>query len=313
MSRGRRPNEIAALGRLATKGSGRSVAASSSSRTSTSSLFAGRGRRPEARHQARPDPLLRADRAGDAAASRGPATQPAPLSRTARSARASGRRDIPTSRRRRGCASGTKRASATSARRTTTSSPTSVGDALLARQPGGVRDPRLDLEIARALAADLRADRHRPGPEDDLGRGRDAREAVPDGPRSPRRCGRIPRSPAGAASRRGSRSCRSTTTATPATGSKASRGRSAAIVPDLVSWEWSVANRKGLARLDYTQNASIKTLVAPYARPSGRRRPGERPDRLGRARRPRPAARPLDHPHDRRRASPSGATCSPAP
>jgi bifunctional non-homologous end joining protein LigD len=38
-----------------------------------------------------------------------------------------------------------------------------------------------------------------------------------------------------------------------------------AIVPDLVSWEWSVANRKGLARLDYTQNAPIKTLVAPYA------------------------------------------------
>ncbi len=38
-----------------------------------------------------------------------------------------------------------------------------------------------------------------------------------------------------------------------------------AIVPNLVSWEWSVANRKGLARLDYTQNASIKTLVAPYA------------------------------------------------
>jgi bifunctional non-homologous end joining protein LigD len=37
------------------------------------------------------------------------------------------------------------------------------------------------------------------------------------------------------------------------------------IVPDLVSWEWSVANRRGLARLDYTQNASIKTLVAPYA------------------------------------------------
>src|SRR4029078_1047790 len=38
-----------------------------------------------------------------------------------------------------------------------------------------------------------------------------------------------------------------------------------AIVPDLVSWEWSVANRRGLARLDYPQNASIKTLVAPYA------------------------------------------------
>lgn len=38
-----------------------------------------------------------------------------------------------------------------------------------------------------------------------------------------------------------------------------------AIVPDLVSWEWSVEARQGRARLDYTQNASIRTLVAPYA------------------------------------------------
>jgi bifunctional non-homologous end joining protein LigD len=37
------------------------------------------------------------------------------------------------------------------------------------------------------------------------------------------------------------------------------------IVPDLVSWEWSKDRRQGRARLDYTQNASIKTLVAPYA------------------------------------------------
>ncbi len=36
-------------------------------------------------------------------------------------------------------------------------------------------------------------------------------------------------------------------------------------VPDLVSWDWAKANRGGKARLDYTQNASIKTLVAPYA------------------------------------------------
>ncbi len=41
-------------------------------------------------------------------------------------------------------------------------------------------------------------------------------------------------------------------------------------VPDLVSWEWAKKDRKGRARLDYTQNASIKTLVAPYAvRPAG--------------------------------------------
>jgi bifunctional non-homologous end joining protein LigD len=41
-----------------------------------------------------------------------------------------------------------------------------------------------------------------------------------------------------------------------------------ATVPDLVSWAWRTADRKGLARLDYTQNASNKTLVAPFsARP----------------------------------------------
>jgi bifunctional non-homologous end joining protein LigD len=44
-----------------------------------------------------------------------------------------------------------------------------------------------------------------------------------------------------------------------------------AMVPDLVSWEWSKKERGGKARLDYTQNASIKTLVAPY---SVRPRPG---------------------------------------
>ena len=36
-----------------------------------------------------------------------------------------------------------------------------------------------------------------------------------------------------------------------------------AMVPDLVSWEWAKAARKGRARLDYTQNQPIKTLVAP--------------------------------------------------
>jgi bifunctional non-homologous end joining protein LigD len=38
-----------------------------------------------------------------------------------------------------------------------------------------------------------------------------------------------------------------------------------AVVPDLVSWEWSKGNRGGRARLDYTQNSPIKTLVSPYA------------------------------------------------
>ncbi|MBO0691735.1 MAG: hypothetical protein J2P58_02450 [Acidimicrobiaceae bacterium] len=38
-----------------------------------------------------------------------------------------------------------------------------------------------------------------------------------------------------------------------------------AVVPDLVSWKWQVNDRSGLARLDYTQNAINKTLVAPYS------------------------------------------------
>ena len=36
-------------------------------------------------------------------------------------------------------------------------------------------------------------------------------------------------------------------------------------VPNLVSWEWAKASRGGKARLDYTQNTYIKTLVAPYS------------------------------------------------
>jgi bifunctional non-homologous end joining protein LigD len=36
-------------------------------------------------------------------------------------------------------------------------------------------------------------------------------------------------------------------------------------VPELVSWEWGVRERGGRARLDYTQNAINKTLVAPYS------------------------------------------------
>jgi bifunctional non-homologous end joining protein LigD len=38
-----------------------------------------------------------------------------------------------------------------------------------------------------------------------------------------------------------------------------------AVVPELVSWKWQKTDRSGLARLDYTQNAINKTLVAPYS------------------------------------------------
>jgi bifunctional non-homologous end joining protein LigD len=36
-------------------------------------------------------------------------------------------------------------------------------------------------------------------------------------------------------------------------------------VPDMVSWEWEVSKRGGRIRLDYTQNAINKTLVAPFS------------------------------------------------
>ncbi len=38
-----------------------------------------------------------------------------------------------------------------------------------------------------------------------------------------------------------------------------------AVLPELVSWKWQKSDRSGLARLDYTQNAINKTLVAPYS------------------------------------------------
>lgn len=44
-----------------------------------------------------------------------------------------------------------------------------------------------------------------------------------------------------------------------------------AVVPELLSWKWEVKARGGRARLDFTQNAVNKTLVAPY---SPRARPG---------------------------------------
>jgi bifunctional non-homologous end joining protein LigD len=37
------------------------------------------------------------------------------------------------------------------------------------------------------------------------------------------------------------------------------------VVPELVSWKWERQSRGGHARLDYTQNAGHKTLVAPYS------------------------------------------------
>ena len=48
-----------------------------------------------------------------------------------------------------------------------------------------------------------------------------------------------------------------------------------------MSWKWEVKARSGLARLDYTQNAINKTLVAPYSPAAGPRGAGLGADRRG--------------------------------
>jgi bifunctional non-homologous end joining protein LigD len=50
-----------------------------------------------------------------------------------------------------------------------------------------------------------------------------------------------------------------------------------AVVPELVSWQWNVRERGGQARLDYTQNAINKTLVAPYSPRAAARAPVSAP------------------------------------
>ena len=86
-----------------------------------------------------------------------------------------------------------------------------------------------------------------------------------------------------------------------------------ATVPDLVSWEWAKDRRGGKARLDYTQNASIKTLVAPYAVRPADGAPVSAPIAWDELDDPELRTRPLDDPDDRRAGRGSSATCSPPP
>ena len=183
--------------------------------------------------------------------------------------------------------------------------------AALARQPGELRDPCLDRQAARAVAADVRLHRHRPGREDDLGRDADAGAALPDRARASRRA-RLPeddrqaRHPDLDPDRPGQVRLQ------PDTSDWVERVSRAvgSTVPDLISWEWAKAARKGRARLDYTQNASIKTLVAPYSVRPAAGRAGVDADHVGRAGRPGPATGPLDDPRPAGAGRARSATCS---
>ncbi|WP_116995609.1 non-homologous end-joining DNA ligase [Desertimonas flava] len=54
-----------------------------------------------------------------------------------------------------------------------------------------------------------------------------------------------------------------------------------AMIPELVSWRWHVSERAGKMRLDYTQNAINKTLVAPWSARPGLGGPVSVPIRWG--------------------------------
>ena len=171
--------------------------------------------------------------------------------------------------------------------------------AVLARQPGVVRDPRLDLAHRRPVTPDVRLididpARRRPGT-----RRRHARPALPEPRSSTSACAATPRPPASAASRSGSRSSRSTRSARRATGSSGCRGPSGRPVPTSSRGSGPRPAGGGKARLDYTQNTYIKTLVAPYAVRPADGAPVSAPISGTSSTTP-TCARPLDDPDDRR-------------
>ena len=183
----------------------------------------------------------------------------------------------------------------------------------LARQPGELRDPRLDRAPARAVAAHFAYIDIDPGEkttwEETLVLARLYRTALGHlGVRGyPKTTGKrgiqiwIPIVP------------RYGFAETSAWVERVSRAVGAT-VPDLVSWEWAKERPQGSRPASTTpRTRRIKTLVAPYAVRPAPGAPVSAPDHLGRAGRSGPAARPLDDPRPSSSASPRSATCSPRP
>ena len=141
--------------------------------------------RRQADHEARADSLLRDDRADDPAAPQGPAAQPEPISEWPRGPELlaeehqGNRPEVadPLARDRRRRPDRSRRQQPPHRRH--------AGGARLARQSGQLRDPRLDRQTARSVAAGVRLHRHRPRREDDLGRDADPRPPLPGRARAP--------------------------------------------------------------------------------------------------------------------------------
>ena len=170
----------------------------------------------------------------------------------------------------------------------------------LARQPGELRDPCLDREAARAVEADVRVHRHRPGREDDLGGDPRPGPAVPDRPRPPRgprlpeddrqarHPGLDPDRPREVRVQRHERLGRARVE-----GRRVDRPGA-----HLMGVGQGGAQGPRAPRLHpERQHQDARRAVQ---RPSGGRRPGQRADHLGRARRPGSPARPLDDPRPAR-------------
>ena len=148
-----------------------------------------------------------------------------------------------------------------------------------------------------AAPADVGVHRHRPRREDDLRRRRSCWPASTAPRSTTSACAAAPK----VTGKRGIQIwvpvAAATRSTTPGPGSRRCRARSATTVPELVSWEWkkSRARRPGPARLHPERHQ--QDAGRAVQRPAGARRAGVGADHVGRARRPRPAARPLDDPH----------------
>ena len=161
------------------------------------------------------------------------------------------------------------------------------GGAVLAGQPGVVRDPRLDLDHRGAVDADVRADRHRPGHEDDLGRDPRRSPGCTGRPSSTSASAPTPSSPAAAASRPGSRSsAAATSTRTRAPGSRSCRGPIGGdgAQARVVGVGEGRSRRQGAPRLH--PERGDQDARRAVRRPPAAGRPGLRADPLGGARRP---------------------------
>ena len=242
------------------------------------------------------DPLLRADRADDAAA---PVDRPLNLHRFpngAGEARLLAEGHARHARRHGSAVARDGRQDARTATPTTTSSPTGSATLCWLGNQAAFEIHAWTSTHRGPVAADVRAHRHRPRHEDHVGRDGDAGEALPDRARAPGRPRlsqdhRLARHPGLDPDRAEVRRTSDTSDWV----EKLSRAVGAT-VPDLVSWEWAKAEprRQGPPRL-HAERVHQDARRAVRRRPA-RRRPGLDADRLVRARRPGPAQRPLDGP-----------------